>query len=295
MLKFKNNLLTHSFYLPTLLIFGFFVLCPLILQFYYGFFDWKGVGEASFVGFKNYTAVLTSGVFLNALKNNFIFFIVVYIIQNSLAVIIGIMLSIKLNNRLLVSKGNVLFRVLFFVPVVLSPIVIGFVFSYIFKNNGSLNFVLDTLNLSFLKQNWVGNYKISLYIIALVHTWKEFGYYALIFFAGMVRIPEELYEASEIDGANIYQRIWHITFPQLIPSFIIVSILTFIECFRVFDIPFMIAGGSGGSNDLVSLLIVRTTIKYFQYGYGTAISSVTSIFIFIITFVFIKYISRQEI
>ena len=285
----------HYFYLPSLLIFVLIVLYPLVSQFYFGFFEWPGFGEATFIGWNNYISVFKSVAFKMALKNNFVFFLITFSLLNLICMSIAIMLSIKVKNRLLINRGNVFFRVVFFAPVVISYLIVAVVFGFILKDNGPLNIILDFLNLDFLKQSWLGNYRLSLFSVCLVQVWKSFGYYTLIYYAGMLMIPDELYEASEIDGAGLMHKIRYIIIPMLKPSITITSILILVDSFRVFEIPYIITkGGPGNSSIVTSLLILRNILTYLKFGYGASMSSYVSIVVFAVTIIYFRFLNRNE-
>lgn len=293
--KVLNRVSPHFFYLPSFLLLFIFVIYPMFSQFYWGFFEWGGFGEATFVGLQNYINIFKSISFIESLKNNLIFFLAVFIIQNLLCISIAIILGVKIGNKLLIIKGGIFFRVIFFISFIISAIVVAVIFGFILKDNGTLNEILGLLRLNFLQNSWLGNYKIVIYTVSMVYIWANFGYYMLIYYAGLMLIPGKLNEAAEIDGANLFQRIRYIMLPLLKPSFIIVSVLTFIDAFRVFELVYvMTRGGPGDASSVISIVIIRHILYYLKFGFGAAISSFMTIFVFIITIFYLRFITKGK-
>jgi len=288
-----NKINPHTFYLGSLVLFICFVLYPILSQYYFGLFEWPGFGPTIFIGTKNYRDMLNSNAVKVAFKNNLIFFAIYFVGLNLHSLITALLLSVKFRGKLLITRGNAFFRVAFFAPAVISQVVMATILRHVFRNQGILNYLLTILHLDFLKQNWLADPNLVLYTIAITSIVFWFGYYTLIYYAGITNIPEELLEAANIDGATLFQSLRYIVLPLLKQAFIMVSVLTFIGSFRIFELPLILTqGGPGYASTVVSLLVVIESLRYFKYGYGVAISSIVTLFLFGAIFFYIKYFSK---
>lgn len=285
----------HLFYIPSLIIFSIVLIYPLVGQIFLGFFDWRGLGGIKFAGLNNYIRMFTSSGFKESLLNNFIYFVFIFVFLNIISISVAIILSEKSRNKLLINRFNVFFRVCFFLPVVLSPVVTSLIFGFLFKNNGFLNNVLAKLGLNFLQQSWLVDERFVLYIIGIITVWQYFGYYILMYYAGLMLIPQEVIEAAEIDGVSLFQKIRYIILPLLKQSFIIVTILTFMDAFQIFEIPLILTrGGPNYASSVVSLLIVQHTIKFNNFGYAASMTTLISVFIITATIIYLRNIMFKK-
>jgi raffinose/stachyose/melibiose transport system permease protein len=304
MRNFKLNFSKHIFYLPALLLFAFYIIIPVIVQIYFSFIKWQGIAPvmnsftiAHYIEVFKEIFVEKGGLFLNAFKNNIKYALMVGFVQNNIAFLLAFLFSYKIKGNLFITRRkNTFFRTTFFIPSLISLAVLGFIWTYILNYYGVLNYVLQLTGLKFLIVDWLGNQNYALFSIAMVQSWQYFGMVTLLFYAGFLSIPDELLEAAEIDGANIFQKIRRISLPLLAPSITIISVLTIIGSFKTFELPYiMTRGGPGHASDVVMTLIVREGIKNYRYGYGNAASTILFIFLLIITIVMLKFfIAREE-
>lgn len=277
------------------------MLYPLVSSLGLSLFSWNGYGEKTFVGFQNFMKLFGdpnySARFFGALKNNTVFFIETIILQNGIA----LLLAALVNNRRL--KGAKVFRSLFYVPCTLSIIVVGYIWTLIYNPLwGSLNFSLDALGLSTLKMAWLGNQKTALIAIAIANAWQYAGTPFIMFLAGMHAIPDELYEAADIDGASASKQFFKLTLPLIMPIMFIISIIVFVGNFSAFEIIYAMTGTTGAPNystDILGTFFYRTCFGARlgmppNMGVGAAIATCMFIIIGIAVAVWFKLSNRES-
>ncbi len=287
---FKNKRTIILGLLPALLIFCVIVVMPILRSFYYGFFQWNGLGEPIYIGFENFVDILTDKVFWSAFQNN------LYIVVASVfgQIPIGLVIAIVLNKKL---KSSSFFRTIFFLPMILSTVVVGLLWSTILNAQvGILNQFLKLIGLERLGQDWLGNPKIAMYTISVVIIWQFIGFYMIIFLAALQNIPTEIIEAADIDGAGELNKLIRITIPMIWDSIMAAVVLCIAGSMRTFDLVFvMTKGGPAHATELMATYMYNKTFEVYKYGYGSAVSLV----IFVISFSFIlisrKVMSKPEV
>ena len=284
----KRNLIAYSFIAPNFIGFCVFTLVPIIFAFALAFMKWDGNNEASFVGISNFTRLATDTFFLSALKNTIIY--VIGTVPLTMAASLG--LAIVLNQKV-VARG--FFRTVAFFPYVASLVAITSVWSMIFHpSKGPVNYILYTV--FHVEQNnlpkWFSGSLVLLTFI-LFSVWKYMGYYMLIYLAGLQGISEELYEAADLDGASAWQKFIYVTIPQLRGTSFFVLVMLTINCFKVYDIAVMLAGGGDGklSNSATVLVyyIYQNAFNYWDLGYSSAIAMVLFLIVLAVTLVQFRY------
>jgi raffinose/stachyose/melibiose transport system permease protein len=278
------------FVIPALLFYLVFLVYPSVSATFYSLTDWDGI-TYSYIGLENYKEMMDDTNIKTAFVNTLIYAFSITIIQNTLGLLLALVLDRKMR---MVS----VMRTLFFMPVIFSSLVIGYVWGYMLEPNiGVVNHILGALNLDFLKQDWLGNPKYGIAMIILVTVWQFMGYSMVIFLAGLQGIPKDMYESASIEGAGSFARFKYITFPLLASSFTVNILLTTIGCLKLFDqIYAMTKGGPGYSTQSVATMIY--TIGFGsggQWGYGTAISIVLFVFILIFTSIQVTLLRRREV
>lgn len=277
---------TMVFILPALLLYSGFVLLPAISSIYYSFTSWNGVETTmNFIGLSNYKELLDPGNirFWGAILRTFIVAVVVALGNNVIALALA----------LLVDKVRIFksfFRSAFYIPVLISGIVAGFIWKIMYNSNfGVFNHILSALGLDQFTNDWLGNPKTAMVSLIITILWQGAGYYMIIYLAGLQSIPEELTEAAKIDGANGWQQFWKITFPLLAGSITINMTLALINGMKVFDqINVMTSGGPGFSTETMTYYIYKVAFGEMRQGLGTA----ASIILFILIMVFNQVQSR---
>ena len=256
--------------LPAAILFCLFYLWPFVNGFWLSLHNWDGFSDPTWAGLSNYQRLLHDRIFLGALRNNLIFVVAVVILKN----VLGLGLALLLNRALV---GRAFFRAAAFIPVTMSFVAVGLLWSWIYNPVfGLLNGALDLFGLGGLKQSWLGDADIALYSIIVVDVWKWLGFHAVIYLAGLQTIPSELYESAKMDGAGPLQRFRHVTVPMMMPIVFINTILGLSGAFvRNFDIVYVLT--KGGPNHATEVVLTYMMSKAFQDGamsYAAAIGYV---------------------
>ena len=283
----RSNPIGYLFTLPYLIFFGVFVAYPVGFAIYLTFHNWNIVRpERPFVGFANFERLLfRDELFWKALYNTGVFLVV----HIPLQIIVALVLAVILNQQL-VARG--LFRVSFFLPYVTSGAIISLVWLRLYADDGLLNQLLGRVAVG--PVGWLSNPDLAMVSIAIMATWKNVGYYLMIFLASLQAIPVQLYEEASLNGANQWQRFRHITFPLLNPAFILVVILSTIGGFSLFVEPFvMTAGGPLDSTLSLVLYLYQQAFQFLRMGYAAAIGLVLAVLIFLVTVVQRRYLERE--
>ena len=276
------------FILPAAALYIFAVVIPSIQGAAYSFTNWDGVSaQKSWVGLRQYALILSDPYGLVAVRNTLLLTAVVTVAQN----LIGFLLALGLNANL--KLRNVL-RVLFFTPVVITSIAIGFLWQNLLSPDGAVNQGLAAVGLGGLQQDWLGNPDIAVWSIAIVIIWQYAGYSMVIFLAGLQGIPGEILEAAAVDGAGPIRRTWSIVRPLLAPAITINVMLSIIGTLKIFDQVFvMTKGGPGGATNTFSTLIYQNAFQLGRFSYGTALAVVLTIFVAIVSAIQYRLLSRQ--
>lgn len=275
--------------LPTLLIYVVYMIAPIGVAVGYSFTKYTGIGKAKFNGFDNYIRLFKDATFLVSLKNTLIIFVVAFI----LLVVVSFAVALLLNARL---KYSDMAKAFIFSPAIIAPIIVGIIWVFIFDPKvGLVNSFLNMIKLSGFTQQWIGGETLTPYSVAFIYFWQQLGYLATIFVAGLKMIPEELFEASEVDGANAAQRLFSIIIPQMRPTISTVSVLIITGTFKIFEVVQQLT--NGGPNHLSETLVTYSYSKTFsngEYGYGMSIATATFILSLIITALYTKFTSTKE-
>ncbi|WP_026908833.1 carbohydrate ABC transporter permease [Paucisalibacillus globulus] len=273
----RNNKLTpYLFLLPGCLILGAFIFYPMLQAIWLSFTDYNMIHDPSFVKLDNYTELFQDPLFWKTLTNTLIYLVGVV----PALVIIPIFLAVLVNQKL---KGIAFFRSAFYIPVVTSLVVAGIAWDWVYKENGLLNYVLDLLNIISEPIPWLTSTHTALFAVMVVTVWKGLGYYMIIYLAGLQSIPDSLYEAADIDGANWWQKMTRITIPMLMPFVLIVTIMSSIAAMKVFEeIYVMTGGGPLHSSETLVFYIYTQAFDRLNMGYASA----AGVILFLLTLVF---------
>ncbi|MEM3382286.1 MAG: sugar ABC transporter permease [Candidatus Bathyarchaeia archaeon] len=254
------------FLLPSILFLLAMAIYPLSFNIYISFHNWDlRTGEVVFVGIHQYSKLLNDERFLNALKNTVIFVISAV----SLEFTIGLIYANILNQEL---KGKRVFRTIFLLPMMLTPIVIGYVFLMFYHGDvGVINHLLDICGLP--KVNWLGSTSTSLLSAILVDVWQYSSMMILILLAGLQSLPTECLEAAEVDGASRWRVFKDITMPLMKPVMAVAILIRSVDAFKIFDIIYILTeGGPGTSSEPITMYAIWEGFRYFNIGYGAAIA-----------------------
>lgn len=254
-----DGILAFFMVLPAAILVGLFYVWPFVNGFWLSLQNWDGFSTPRWAGLSNYVRLASDHVFLSALGNNVIFVIAVVILKN----VLGLALALLLDRA---ARGRTFFRAAAFIPVTMSFVAVGLLWSWIYNPVfGLLNAALDLSGLGGLKMSWLGDANIALYSIIVVDVWKWLGFHAAIYLAGLQTIPIELYESATMDGAKRLSQFWHITLPLLMPIVFINTILALSGAFvRNFDIVYVLT--KGGPNHATEVVLTYMMAKAFQDG-----------------------------
>lgn len=272
------------FVLPALVLYAVFMVYPLIQSLIFSTYEFNGLVRGDFVGFQNFEQLFTrypiSEQLPRAFLHNIYFFVGTMLIQNTL----GLFFAVLLHRP---RFGKRFFRTIFTIPYLISPIVVGYLWSLMLNPLfGPVNNVLRDAGLGSLAHPWLGDPATAFPVVILVNAWMWLGYPMLLFGAGLAGIEDDLREAARIDGANNLQIFWWVELPLLTPVVGIVTVLTFIGNFNVFGIIWALAGSNGspgGATDVLGLVFYRTAFAGGADSFGLASALAVLMFAFVFT------------
>lgn len=288
--KKKEFISALGFLIIPLIIFTLFVVIPVIQGAYFSLYKWTGLGKLTkFIGFKNFATVFTDPIFHKALINNFIIILVSLFIELPLALIIALTIGRKF-------KGSVAFRTIFFLPFILAEIIAGVIWVFIFNPQfGIQNTFITEMFPWFGTFSFLGDINLVFYSICGVIIWKYFGLHMIIYIAGLQGIPEELEEASQIDGVNRWQLNWHIILPLLWPTILISVFFSTIGSLQIFDLIWaMSTGGPVHASETMVTYLYNYGFIRFNIGYGSATAVVIFLICLIFSLLYQKFILSKE-
>jgi ABC-type sugar transport system permease subunit len=264
----RRNLTGWLFLAPAIALIGVFTITPFAQAILLSFQTWDGISpDTPFVGLQNYEFVFEYDAFWASMTNVAMFAVAGFFIGNGVALVMATAV-----NR--VTRGRTFFRTVFYLPGVLSVVVVGLIFSSLLDpNSGVLNRLLGLVGLGSLQQNWLGDPAVALPSVAAVFIWFHWGFGFLLFLAGLQDIPKELYEAADLDGARSWAKFRYITWPQLAPVTTIVSLLTLLAALQIFGTVQVLTNGGPGYHTMVpTLLIYDEAFTNYRYGSAAAMS-----------------------
>jgi multiple sugar transport system permease protein len=282
----RDALVGYAFLLPNIAGFLLFTLGPIVFSFVVSFFDWNLFSGPVFVDMANYEAMLTqAGTHFWTYFGNSAFFLIVVPVQMALA----LMMAYLLNERL---KGTVLFKLLFFTPIVLSAVSVAIVWEYILDTeNGLLNALL--LVLGGAKVAWLFDAAWIKVGVSLMVVWQGSAFSTIVYYAALQGIPDQLYEVATLDGAGRWKQFWGITFPLLAPTHFFLGVTGVIGALQLFaPIYVMTHGTAGGAHNLI-VEVYWKAYQEFQMGYASALSWILFVLIFILAGLYWKYLGKR--
>ncbi len=289
--KVKNNLVGYSFVLPNLIGYSIFILLPVIFSFVLSVMEWDGSRNPMvFVGLDNFKHLLEDSTF----RISFVNTIKYAVFTVPITVVAALLLAVLLNTKI---KGISFFRTAFFFPYIASLVAVGAVWNMLFQPDyGPINNFLRFIGIA-NPPRWVVSTKWAMAAVIIVSIWKYMGYYMVVYLAALQGISPTLYEAASIDGANGWKKLRYITIPLLTPTTFFVMIMLTIQCFKVFDLIYVMTGGGPGrsTNVLVNFIYDSAFVK-FKFGYASAAAVVLFAIVLVVTLIqfrgekkFVKY------
>ena len=285
----RRDWVAYLYILPALSMFVFFVLWPIADTIRYSFYDWDGFSTPSFAGLSNYVRLANDPLVHVAFLNNLAFILFYSLVP----ILLALFLTAVMTRRRL--PGLSLIRAGLFVPYVMSMVVVGVVWRWIYNPAfGPLNQLLKAIGLSAWARPWLGDFDFALPAVGWVGTWVQYGFCMVLFIAGVQQISEDLYDAARIDGANEFQQFWNVTLPGIRYQMSVALVITLISALRIFDVIFVTTRGAPGNRTLVvSLLLYRSAFQINRVGYAASMAVVLTIIILLVSYIVITWRLRS--
>jgi raffinose/stachyose/melibiose transport system permease protein len=286
-----RRLSSLPFLLPALIIYALFALYPMVDGLWLSFFDWDGVSaDRHWVGLENYVQVFTQDpVFWRAVSNSVIWVTLSLIIPTS----VGLSFAVALDQKL---RGRNAFRAALYLPAVIASIAVATMWSWMYNPIfGIVNATMEAVGLEWLIQDWLGDPDIALYSILVAYAWQATGAAMVLFLAGLQNVSQELKEAARVDGASHWQVFRSVTFPALMPTFVVVTVLSIISSLKVFDLVYgMTGGGPAQSTQVLALWSYTQSFTLHDYGNGMAVAMVLLAVTLVIVIPYYIWMGRRD-
>ena len=277
--KTQEKLKIYLMTLPSFVIYTLLLVIPIFMACYFALHKWNGIqgSPLEYVGFKNFTQLISSEMFHTSLIN--LVKLVVFSVMFHTP--IALILAVALNSKL---KGTRFFKVIFFVPAIFPLTAIGLLWYFIMMPDGALNTLLMNVGLENLVRGWLIDPKSAIPAVIFVNIWAGIGNFMIILLAGLKTIPEEIYESARMDGANTVQQFFNITIPMLKPIISMCILIDIIGTIKVFDLIFvMTEGGPNGLTNVPTTLMYYESFRYDNYGVGSALGIIILIITIVMT------------
>ncbi|MGV8907893.1 MAG: carbohydrate ABC transporter permease [Propionicimonas sp.] len=276
---------------PAIIMFLAFVIFPVFMAAYYGFFKWKGFGvPTNFVGLQNYVVIFGDQAFRDALTHNGFILVMSLVMQGPAAVAFALLLNQNI-------RGRSLIRVLIFVPYVISEVIVGTGWGLMLQYTGAVNDLLTHMGLGAFAHDWIADPNIAIWTLMVIISWKYIGFAVILMLAGIQGIPEELYEAAAIDGASYWQIQRWITLPLLGPTLRVWAFLSIIGSLQLFDLVYIIWGqyvASTAGTSTMATYMVREGRLAGNYGFGNAVAVVIFVVSLAIALTYQRLVLRRD-
>jgi putative chitobiose transport system permease protein len=284
----RRSFTPYLFLAPAMVLIAIFVLYPMLAVIYFSFTDYSIITPPEWVGLDNYRRLLGDPTFWKALTNSMI-----YLVATPILITLSIGLAIVVNRPL---RGMPLFRALYYVPAVAGSIAIGISWRWIFDRNGLVNSVLVSFGLIDQPVQWLTEPDAILIIAIMLTIWAGVGYYSVIFLAGLQNVPEELYDAAQIDGCNSFQKHWYVSLPALRPQIVFVAVISSLAALKVFDEIYVLTNRTGGILDSGVTMVFYLWKQAFTLshaGYASAIAMVLLVVTLAFSIINVRLIERR--
>lgn len=287
MLKYYKNYVPYLFLLPAGVILLVFFFIPFFQTFTLSFQDYsQNIYNPTYIGLQNYIKLFHSPIFYKVLFNTFLYLMIAV----PILVIIPLILAIFINNKI---KGITIYKILIYLPVIVSIVVAAIAFKWLYAQQGILNFLIQQTG--FEPIGWLTDTKFSLISVIIVTIWKGIGYYMMIYLAALMSVPKELYEACDIDGANVFRKHLTVTLPHIMPTMALVSTISAISAMKVFaEIYVMTKGGPLNSSKTIVYYIYERAFENLDLGYASAMAVVLLVIVMIFSLVNILFFEKNK-
>ena len=288
--KLAKKIVPYLYVLPIIILSGLFLYYCIGSTAYTSLYEWNGINdEIKFIGLENYKNLFEDKVFYISLFNTLIFFVFTVGIQAMLGLLLAVLLRAKL-------RGHTLFKSIFFMPVVMAPIIIASIFRIMMDYNlGNLNVMLRALHLDFLAVSWLGDPKYSLMSVIIVNVFEWMGFSMVMYYSGLLALPDDVFESARIDGAGFFNTLFKITIPMLKGTTSTLIVLGIVGSLKTFDIVVMLTGGGPGrSTEFITTFLYKRTIEEYKAGSGAAIGIIILIIAFVMSIIQIKFYESSQ-
>ena len=292
MINKKTNL--NSDLKSSLILFGpgfafylVFMMVPILMSLYYSFFNWNGIKlNYSFIGLSNFIEVVQDQEVLHSILVTFWYAVPGTVIVN----VLGILFAVLVNKKNLLTN---IYRSVFFFPLLISPVVVGFIWKALLNYNGIVNQLLALIHMTPI--DFLGNPDIAPFSIMLTNIWRDTGFVTVLYLAGLQAISKDLYDAAWIDGANGWQQFFNITFPWLAPSFTSCVILMFTGYMRLYDIVVVLTnGGPAGATETIAMQVIKVAFNQNRFSYGSAIAIYMLCIVSVFSITLTRFLRKRE-
>ena len=277
------------FLTPALALYLVFVLFPIVQAAHFSLYKWNGLTPLTdFIGLKNYQVALSTGGFINAFGNN----LLIVVLSLALQIPFSLALAVMLNRRF---PGRWVFRLLFFLPYVLSEAVTGIVFRLLLQPGAFVDSALAGVGLGSLVQDWLGDPTIVMFTLFVIVSWKYFGFHMILMLAGLQGIPRELNEAALIDGADRRQAFRYVTLPLLGPTIRVSVFLSVIGALQLFDMIWVTTnGGPLNASTTMAIAMFKAGFKSQAMGYGSALAVLLFLVSLVVALAYQRFVLRRD-
>jgi raffinose/stachyose/melibiose transport system permease protein len=288
-LSLRRALTVTLFVLPAGLVYSLFVLFPLVQAGYYGLYKWKGLGPLTdYVGLENFNKILHDAIFREALTHNLIILALSITVQLPLAICLALLVGRNM-------RGRAFFRTVFFLPYVISEVVTGVIWSFLYHPQTGVNNIFEFLIPRFQPRGWLADPNTVLYALFVVITWRFIGFHIILYLAGLQGIPREIEEAALIDGASQLRVARDVTIPLLGPTIRLSVFLSVIGSLQFFDLIWvMTTGGPVNASHTMATYMYRFGFVSFHLGYGAAVSLVIFAICFGFSLFYQRFVMRRD-
>ena len=285
----KIDFSSYLYILPAFIFYILFVLLPLGDTLVTSFTEWNGISEKKWVGLENYSNNLSNKKIISSIKHSFILIIFYSFLPIIIGLLIaGIMIRVKI-------QGMATYRAILFLPQILSMIVVGISWRWIYAPKGPLNSGLDFIGLENVSRAWLGSFDFALPFVGLIGTWVMFGFTMILFISGVQKIPSELYDAAKVDGAGAIAEFFNVTLPNLRGEIIVALIFTVTLALRNFDLIYITTGGGPGTSTMIpSMFIYKKAFQMNQVGSASSLGIMLTLLIFTLVSMILILLREKE-
>lgn len=278
------------FLLPGLMFYLFSVFYPIVDSIRLSLMKWNGIGDPEFIGLRNYIRIFTDKIFYTAFFNNLIYLVIVVCMQLSIGFLFAVLLTYM-------KKGVTVVKTLYYVPCIITTVAVTQLFRSMYSTQpkGLINQILEAVGMGSLSTSWLSNVKTALACVSIPEGWRYTGMYMVIFYAALVSLDAEVYEAAKVDGATEWQTLIKIKLPMIKPILLLTLTMVTTGALRGFDIPYILTnGGPGNVTELLSTYMYKKAFGADQFGYGSAVAVFIIVESMMVVFILQKLFREKE-